>query len=138
MELSISEINWLGILVATVIYSAFSGIWHRQFVFGKKWEAAMGFERPDGWTETNIYFVIPLIGCFFASLTMALLHSWIGISSLESAILLGITVGLGIGTTVTFTNAVIPIINKPTTFGLITGTAHAISLTLISIVVYLI
>lgn len=57
---------------------------------------------------------------------------------MEFSILLGLTVGLGIGATVTFTNAVIPIMNKPTTFGLITGTAHAISLTLISITIYLI
>ena len=125
-------------MLATVIYSAFSGIWHRQFAFGKKWEAAMGFERPDGWKETNIYYVVPLIGCFLASLTIAMLHRWIGISDLSSAILLGLIVGLGIGTAITFTNAVIPIMKKPAIFGLITGTAHAISLTLVSITIYLI
>ncbi len=64
--------------------------------------------------------------------------NWLGISNLKSAVLLGVTVGLGIGTTVTFTNAVIPTMNKPTTFGLITGTAHAISLTLVSILIHLI
>ena len=138
MELSIPELNWLGILIGTVVYSAFSGIWHRQFAFGKKWENAMGFERPKDWKETNIYFIVPLIGCFVASLAIALLHNWIGILGIKSAILLGLTVGLGIGTTTTFTNAVIPTMNKPLAFGLITGTAHAISLTLVSIIIYLI
>lgn len=138
MDFAISELNWLGILIATVAYSAFSGIWHRQFAFGKKWESAMGFEQPEGWKETKIYYIVPLVGCLLASLTIDLLHSWIGILTLKSAILLGITVGPGIGTTVTFTNAVIPIMNKPTTFGLITGTAHAISLTMVSILIYLI
>ncbi len=136
MESVFSELNWLGVLIATVVYSAFSGTWHRQFAFGKKWEDAMGFERPEGWKETNIYYIIPSIGCFLASLAMAGLSSWIGISSLKEAVLLGLTVGVGIAATVTFTNAVIPTMHKPITFGLITGTAHAISLTLVSVIIY--
>ncbi len=138
MGFGFSELNWLRILIATIAYSAFSEVWHRQFAFGKKGKAAMGFERPEGSKETNIYYIVPLIGCFLASIAIALLHNWIGISNLKLAVLLVVTVGLGIGTTVTFTNAVIPIMNKPTTFGLITGTAHAISLTLVSILIHLI
>ena len=138
MNLSFSEINWLGVVIATLTYSAFSGMWHRQFAFGKQWVKAMGFERPDQWKETNIYYIIPLIGCFVASVSIGLLNYHLRINSLSSAIFLGLTVGIGIALTTTFTNAVIPIMKKPTTFALITGTAHVISLTLVSVLIYLI
>ena len=58
MNLELTDINWLAVIVATIAYSAFSGIWHRQFSFGKKWENAMGFSRPENWKETTIYFIV--------------------------------------------------------------------------------
>jgi hypothetical protein len=70
MKISLSEINWLAIALATVVYCAFSGIWHRQFVFGKKWENAMGFQRPENWKETKIYFVVPFFSCLITTLVL--------------------------------------------------------------------
>ncbi len=29
MEFSITEIYWIGVIIATVAYSAFTGIWHK-------------------------------------------------------------------------------------------------------------
>ena len=63
MNIVLTEINWLAVIIATIIYSAFSGIWHKQFAFGKKWEEAMGFQRPKDWKETTIYYVVPSISC---------------------------------------------------------------------------
>ncbi|MBK8788123.1 MAG: hypothetical protein IPN43_16920 [Chitinophagaceae bacterium] len=71
MSISLTEIDWLGVSVGTIAYSAFCGIWHRQFAFGKKWEKAMGFNRPKNWKETNIYYVVPLISCFVTLATLA-------------------------------------------------------------------
>ncbi len=59
MNIALSGINWFAIIIATISYSAFSGIWHRQFAFGKKWEQAMGFERPANWKESTIYYIVP-------------------------------------------------------------------------------
>jgi len=98
----------------------------------------MGFDRPDGWTETNIYYIVPSIGCFLAAVAMGVLHHWLQIANLSEAITLGMIVGIGIAMTTTFTNAVIPIMKNPLVFALITGTAHLISLTLVSILIYLI
>ena len=58
MNFRIDRHKLLAVIVATIAYSAFSGIWHRQFSFGKKWENAMGFSRPEDWKETTIYFVV--------------------------------------------------------------------------------
>ncbi len=32
----LTELNWLAIVIGTIAYCAFCGIWHRQFAFGKK------------------------------------------------------------------------------------------------------
>lgn len=136
MEFSITDINWIGVIVATVAYSAFAGIWHRQFAFGKKWENAMDFKRPENWKETNIYLIVPFFSCLIASIGISILNNLLNINSIGQAILLGLIAGIGFATTATFTNAVVPIMKKPLVFGAITGTAHAIGITIVSVIIY--
>jgi hypothetical protein len=138
MEIQLSEINWFAVVAATVAYSAFSGIWHRRFAFGKKWEDAMGFKRPEGWKETTIYFIVPSAACFVTSATIAVLLKNLSISNGFDALTLGLIAGIGFATTVTFTNAVIPTMKKPLVFGAITGTAHAVGITIATFIIYLI
>lgn len=38
MNIVLSDINWLAVIVATIAYSAFSGIWHKQFALVRKGE----------------------------------------------------------------------------------------------------
>lgn len=132
----ISEINWLAVAIGTIVYSAFSGIWHRQFAFGKKWEEAMGFKRPEGWKETNIYYIVPLISCFTTTIAISILLKLTLVSSYNQALKLGILAGFGFAMAVVFTTAVIPIMKKPLLFGVITGTAQALGITIVTMVVY--
>ena len=136
METWLIKIDWISVAIATLAYCAFSGFWHRQFMFGKKWEEAMGFQRPDYWKETSIYFIVPFFSCFVTTLVVAVLVSLINPHSIREAILLGLMLGVGFATAVTFTNAVLPIMKKPLIFGLITGTAHAIGITLATAIIY--
>jgi hypothetical protein len=137
MNITLSNINWLAIALGTIAYSAFSGIWHKQFAFGKKWEDAMGFSRPENWKETPIYYFVPSISCFTTTLVISFLSSSLNISSLAEALKLGLITGVGFATAVTFTNAVIPTMKKPIIFGAITGSAHAIGITLVTIIIFL-
>lgn len=136
MNIELTDINWLAVAVATIAYSAFSGIWHRQFAFGKKWETAMGFNRPENWKETTIYFIVPSISCLTTSTVVAILINLLNVNSFNDAITLGLLTGIGFATAVTFTNAVIPTMKKPLVFGAITGTAHAFGITIASIIIY--
>lgn len=136
MNVALTDINWLAVIVATIAYSAFSGIWHRQFAFGKRWENAMGFNRPENWKETTIYFVVPSISCLITSSVIAILLNLVNVTTFSDALNLGLLSGIGFATAVTFTNAVIPTMKKPLVFGAITGTAHAIGITLVTIIIY--
>ena len=132
----LTELNWLAIIIGTIAYCAFCGIWHRQFAFGKKWEDAMGFKRPDNWKETNIYYIVPLIACFVTTVAIAILLKLTNTNSFPEALLLGLLLGIGLAMAVVFTTAVIPTMKKPLTFGAITGTAQAIGITLVTLIVY--
>jgi len=134
----LSQIDWLAIILGTIVYSAFSGIWHKQFAFGKKWEEAMGFKRPEGWKETSIYYIVPLISCFTTTVAISILLKVTQVSSITSALKTGALAGVGIAMAVVFTAAVIPIMKKPLLFGAITGTAQALGIILVTVVVFLI
>lgn len=136
MKILLSEINWIAIAIATVVYCAFSGIWHRQFAFGKIWEKAMGFQRPENWKETTIYFVVPFFSCLITTIAVAVLVNICNPNSISEATALGLLLGIGFATAVTFTNAVIPTMKQPLVFGAITGTAHAIGIILVTIIIY--
>jgi Protein of unknown function (DUF1761) len=132
----LTEINWFAVSIGTIAYSAFCGMWHRQFAFGKKWEEAMGFQRPENWKETNIYYIVPLIACFATTVTLAVLLKLTHATSFSDALTVGSLAGFGVGMAIVFTTAVVPTMKKPLTFGAITGTAQALGITLMTLLVY--
>ena len=132
----LTELNWVAIVVGTIFYCAFCGIWHRQFAFGKKWEEAMGFQRPDNWKETNIYYIVPLIACFVTTVVIAILLKLTNTNSYNDAIQLGLLIGFGIAMAIVFTTSVIPTMKKPLTFGAITGTAQALGITIVTLIIF--
>jgi Protein of unknown function (DUF1761) len=137
MNIEFTPGYWLAVGMATIGYSAFSGIWHRQFVFGKKWEEAMGFNRPKEWKETTIYYVVPTLSCFTTSLTMTIILNLTGAKTLHETLTVALLIGVGFAMAVTFTNAVIPTMKKPLMFGLITGVAHVFGIVVVSLVLYI-
>jgi Na+-translocating ferredoxin:NAD+ oxidoreductase RnfA subunit len=132
----LSEINWLAVAIGTVVYCAFCGIWHRPFAFGKKWEKAMGFKRPENWKEANICYVVPLISCFITTLAISILLKLTNTNSVVEALHIGLIAGVGFAMAIVFTTAVIPTMKKPLVFGAITGTAQALGIIITTIVVY--
>lgn len=135
---SIFEINWGAVLVGTICYSLFCGLWHRQFAFGKKWHEAMGFKPPHGWKETSIYYIVPLLSCFATTVSLAILQIELQINTVWKLVQLGIIAGFGIAMAVVFTASIIPIMKKPLLFGMITGTSQGLGITLASFVIYFI
>lgn len=136
MNSTLSDINWLGVAIGTIAYSAFCGIWHRQFAFGKKWEQAMGFDRPPNWKETNIYYVVPSISCFVTTVVIAILQKLTNVNSFVDALILGLLTGVGFATAIVFTTGIIPTMKKPIVFGAITGTAQALGITIATLIIY--
>lgn len=138
MMITFSELNLPAIGAAALAYSAFCGVWHRQFAFGKKWENAMGFSRPVHWKETAIYYVVPSLSCWITSFALFMLFDLVKVTTLSQAFYLGLLAGIGFGSAVTFTNAVIPTMKRPLVFGSITGSGHAIGIVIAALLIFLI
>ena len=136
MNIHLTDINWLAVVLGTIAYCAFCGIWHRQFAFGKKWEKAMGFDRPENWKETKIYYIVPLISCFVTTFAISILLKLTNVNSYSDALTLGLLTGVAFATAIVFTTAIIPTMKQPLVFGAITGTAQALGITLVTLIIY--
>ena len=130
------DLNWLAIMLATVMYYMMGGLWFSQLVFGKAWEKSIGFDRPKEWKESTIFYVGPLIGCLVTSIATAILIYSLNIQSLADSVRLGLTVGLGYAGAVSITNAITPTAPQPLVHGLITGAYHVLGIIIVSAVLF--
>jgi len=128
--------NYLAVLTAGLVYFMLGGLWFTP-LFGKFWDRSIGFERPEKWRPTPAYYIGPLVGCLIASLSTAFLLHFIQPASLGKALMIGGILGLGYGATITSVNAISPAIRKPALFSLVTGSYHALGLTICAAILHL-
>ncbi len=128
--------NYLSIFVAGLAYFILGGLWFTP-LFGKLWDKAVGFDRPEKWRPSAIYYIGPLVGCFVSAFAVALLINLIKPESLPDALFIGLIVGLGIGATITTVNAISPNTPHPAIYAMVTGGYHLTGLVLCSAVIYL-
>lgn len=125
----------VAILAAGLAYFMLGALWFTP-LFGKQWDRAVGFVRPEGWTPSAIYYVGPLVGCLVASAATALLQRVIQPISLPDALLLGLIVGIGFGVTITGVNAIAPNMPRPGLYAAVTGSYHLTGLLVASAILY--
>lgn len=132
----LSNINWLAVIVAGIVYYMLGGFWFSAAAFQKVWDKAIGFDRPKDWKPTPIYYTTPLIGCLLSSVAVAILSKALGIISLTDALTLGLIAGVGFAAAITYTNAITPKTPRPLLFGALVGVYHAIGVMLVAAIVY--
>ncbi len=128
--------NWLAILTAGIAYYLLGGIWFSPRIFGKQWDKAIGFDRPDKWKPGAIFYVGPLIGCLIAALATALLIAYAQPQTFLHAVLIGVILGFGYGGTITGVNAISSSMSRPGLFTIVTGGYHVIGLVLCTVIIY--
>jgi Protein of unknown function (DUF1761) len=127
---ALSGISWPAVGAATIAYFVLGGLWFSPSVLGRAWEHAVGVGPSTPSTRGALYFVAPLVGCFTASVATAIVIRAAGASAPTDAVSLGLVLGLGYGSTVSFVNAVAPNTPAPLTLGAITGFYHACGITM--------
>ena len=91
----LSDLNWLAVIVATLVYFAIGGLWYSPILFGKAWQRASGMEMPEGQRPGAAIYVVPLISAFLATVATAMLAAATGSSDLGDGLVLGIVVAVG-------------------------------------------
>ncbi len=125
----------LPVLVAGFAYFALGGLWFTP-LFGRHWDAAVGFERPPKWRPAPVYYIGPLAGCLVAALATAYLAQLAHAQSFAEFLRVGLTAGLGYGATVTAVNAIAPNMRKPGLYAAVVGAYHFFGIALCSVVLH--
>lgn len=132
----LGDINWLAVIVATIVYYMLGALWFSQFVFGKTWDESIGFERPNDWKFGLVFYVGPLVGCLMTSIATAILVYALEIQSFGDAVLLGLITGIGYAGAVSVTNAITPRNPRPLVHGMINGSYHLLGIVVVSAILY--
>ena len=134
---SLSDLNWLAVVVATLAYFVLGGIWYAPPVLGNVWMKAAGLETPaDGGGPGAVIYVAPLVGAFIASVATAMLAAATGSDTVDEGVVLGLVVGIGYAASL-FTVTAAFESNKPqaSTWAVITGGYHVAGLVLSAVIV---
>lgn len=96
----LGDLNWLAVIVATIVYFGLGAVWYAEFLFGKAWQKAMGWSgnAPEG-AGAGIY-VVPLVTCFVATLATAMIAAATGTDTIGEGIVLAIVVGIGLSASI--------------------------------------
>ena len=91
--LDFGNLNWLAILVTTLVSFALGGLWYGP-LFGKAWLVAVE-KTPDQLPSGATPFVISFFTALVTSIVFAALIASLGITSPAQGALLGLIIGLG-------------------------------------------
>jgi hypothetical protein len=140
MTLDLGSINWLAVVIATVIYFGLGAVWFApQTPIGRAWVASSGYETPTGGTaSTNAYYIVPAATSLVMVIATALLARATGTDTLGEGVVLGLVVGIGYALPILITTAAFEF-TKPRqwTWGVIDASYHVVGLLIAAIIVAL-
>jgi hypothetical protein len=140
MTLVLAGINWIAVIIATVIYFLLGAVWFApQTPIGRAWIAASGYQSPTtGTSSTNLFYVIPAATSFVAVVATALIARATGTDSLNEGVVLGLVVGIGYAAMIVLTTAAFEF-SKPRqwTWGLVDASYHVVGLLIAAVVIAL-
>jgi uncharacterized protein YneF (UPF0154 family) len=135
----LADLNWLAVIVATIVYFAIGGLWFARPVFGKIWQDAIGWTEKDaeGATPVTMY-VVPLVTCLVSTIALAMLSEATGTDTFGEGIVLGLVVGIGLAFAALFVTGFFdPRKPKPQTWIAVTAGYHVVGLLVAAVILAL-
>lgn len=91
----ISSLNWLAVIVATVLYFALGALWYSNLLFAKTWMKLRNVTEEDIGEPNPVIFLYSFILQFIAVVSLALFMEAMGIGSAGNGALIGFGAGAG-------------------------------------------
>jgi len=132
----LSEINWLAVLAATVVFALLGGVYFTAIV-GKPYAIALGNEGRELPKPGPIFIVGPLISSLFVVITSALLLRALDITALGDGIVFALVIAIGYLLAQTLTIAINPNFPKPLLYTLINAPYFIVCTVIASIILTL-
>lgn len=132
----LSQINWVGVLAATVVSQIIGALWFTA-VFGMVYAKALGREGQPV-AMAPIFIVGPLVCNFITVVAAAIVMRALGITTLSDALVFGLIAGFGFLATTTVNTGINPNMPRPLLYGLVSGSYFLVAGVVISLVLGLI
>jgi hypothetical protein len=134
---TLSDVNWLAIVVAAVVYWLLGALWYSPVLLGNVWMRASGLEQSD--TEGGpgpLIYLAPFLGYLVSAIATGMLAVATESTTLGDGIVLGLVVGVGYTTVVTAIGAVFsPKMPSPRTWFWITASFNLLGLLITGVLV---
>ena len=131
----LGDLNWLAVIVATIVYFAIGGVWFANAFLRKAWERAGGFELPADQRPSPAYFIGPFITSLLTTIAVAMLAKASGTDTVGEGIVLGLVTGVGIAAAVVAVTGLFdPQKANPRTWVAISAGYHVVSLLVVGVI----
>ena len=94
MVVNLTNLNWVGVLVATVAGLVIGFIWYSPQLFGKRWAAGAGIELPSG-TPAPMVLAGTVVLTLISAYVLAVLANAAGVASIPDGVVIGVLVWAG-------------------------------------------
>ena len=134
MMSSLTNLNWLGIMVAFLVYFILGAVWFT-LLFAKSYKVSLGRED-ETLAKAPIFIVGPALCTFVITVTTAVLMHALDIHTAGDALELALLIGLGYLGANTVNIAINPNIPRPLHYGMISGSYHLVGISLVMMILW--
>ncbi len=97
------ELNFVAVLVATVVGFGFGFLWYSRFMFGHAWLAAIGKSKEELGKPAKA-MALSFVTTAVTAVVLSLFISWIGVVDMTEGLLVGLYAGAGLVATSLFSD----------------------------------
>lgn len=128
----LTNLNWIGVLLAFFVYFILGALWFTVF-FSKQYKISLGRDH-ETLPNKPIFIVGPALCTLVITIATAILIYMLNISTLKEALAFSLFVGIGYLFANTLNIAINPNIPKPILYGLISGSYHLVGISMVSVI----
>ena len=137
MTLDLSQVNWVAVVIAGLIYFAIGAVWYSPLLFSGAWQRSIGWDAERTPPTMNpVTYLVPLLAYLVMAAAVALLAVGLGSDTFVDGLVLGLVVGVGLSLMHTLVDAEFdPNKPHPWVWFAINGTYHTLGLIIVAVIV---
>lgn len=126
----VSELNWLAVLVATVVAMVIGSVWYTPGVFGRAWMKSIGVKEKDFMDGSMQPIIFAVVSSFVTAVALGVLVQVLALNSVWQ----GATFGIFVAVAFLGTNKVMQsqFEKRPLSYNVVTTGADVVTLALMS------
>ncbi|MCG2614651.1 DUF1761 domain-containing protein [Terrimonas sp. NA20] len=129
----LSNLHWISILIAFVVYAALGALWFTVF-FSRQYKISLGRKDEVLQNKAPIFIVGPMICSLLIIIATAILINALQVHTIDGALFFAFVAGIGYLFANTVNIAINPNMPNPIRYGIITGTYHLAGMVIASII----